>query len=220
MSSKTKHLIIFDFDGVLADSFNTFYSLIRDAMNHIGFKITQDQYRNFHIGNVHQEFRDFINNEKKYSIFLEFRTTNYDKYYYDKKLRAKLFPEAVKFVKKIAKKYILTIASSGKKENIKNLLKEEGINNLFSLILADSSYSKEGMIKEILDKFQTKPRESFFITDTVGDIKIAKKMGLATVAVTWGFHNKKNLILADPDFIVSAATPNFKILSSHLLKGI
>ena len=108
---KNKNLIIFDFDGVLADTFDTFYPLIKNSMNHIGLPFKPDQYRKLFIGNVHQGFKDFINNEETYLIFKEFRSANYDKYYYDKKTKAKLFPETTEFVKKISAKYILTIAS-------------------------------------------------------------------------------------------------------------
>ena len=100
---KNKNLIIFDFDGVLADTFDTFYPLIKNSMNHIGLPFKPDQYRKLFIGNVHQGFKDFINNEETYLIFKEFRSANYDKYYYDKKTKAKLFPETTEFVKKILK---------------------------------------------------------------------------------------------------------------------
>ena len=199
--SKNKKLIVFDFDGVLADSFDTFYPLVRDVMKHIGFSLTPDQYRNYFIGNVHQSIKDFIHNEKEYEIAMKFRNSNYDKYYKDKHRKAKLFPEASGFIKKISKNDILTIASSGRKDNIKNLLEENGVKNLFSLILADSATSKEGMIKEILGKFGKKSEVAVMITDTVGDIMIAKKSGLKTIAVTWGFHNKQLLLKARPDYM-------------------
>lgn len=205
--------IIFDFDGVLADSFDTFYPLIRDAMNYTGLSLTPDQYRNFFVSNVHQGFKDFINNEEKYLTFKEFRSTNYDKYYYNKKRGAKLFPGIPEFIKKLSRKYTLTVASSGKQNNIKNLLKKNGVENFFSLILANLSHSKEGMIKEILDKFQAKPKETFMITDTVGDIKVAKNMELKTIAVTWGFQPEKTLKLAKPDFMANSFDEITKIIN-------
>ncbi len=205
-------MIIFDFDGVLADSFNAFYPLIRDAMNYAGLSLTQVQYRNFYIGNVHQSFQDFINNDKKYKIFSRFRKENYDKYYYDKKYKVKLYPGATKFIKKVRKKYILTIASSGRTNNIVDLLEQNHIKNLFSLIMANSDTSKAGMIKEILDKFQAVPEETIMITDTVGDLKAAKKSGLKTVAVTWGFHSAKILKAEKPDYLANS----FKMLYKNI----
>lgn len=201
----TSKLIIFDFDGVLADSFDTFYSLIRDAMGHIGLKLTKVQYRNFYIGNIHQGFRDFIKDRDRYLIFSEFRTANYDKYY-----NAELFPGVIKFLNKIKRGHVLTIASSGRVSNIIRLLKESGINNLFDLILADSTYSKEEMINKILAKFNHKPEKVIMITDTVGDIRVAKKVGLTTIAVSWGFHSAKILRLEKPDYLANSFKTLYK----------
>lgn len=207
-----RKLIIFDFDGVLANSFNTFFPFIRDAMKNVGISLTENQYRNLFIGNVHQGFRDLINDDNKFLIFSRFRDANYDKYYNDKSSGAKLFPEVCEFIKKIRKKYALVIASSGKQENIKNLLAKNGMGRSFDLILANSETSKEGMIKEILNKFNTKPEKVIMITDTVGDIKAAKKCGLKTIAVTWGFHSRTTLRTAQPNFIVSTLEELSKIL--------
>src|SRR3989338_675080 len=205
-------VIIFDFDGVLADSFDFFYSLNSEGMKHIGLSLTKKRYRDLFIGNIHQGFKDFINNGQKYPVFLKFKEENYDTNYYSAKNGVKLFSEAPAFLKKISKKYILTVASSGRQKNVKVLLKEKGVKNLFGLILADSSYSKEGMIKEILHKYQAHPGQTFFVTDTVGDLKTAKEFGLKTIAVIWGFHDKKTLMKAEPDYIAS----DFKKLISEL----
>lgn len=210
-----KHLIIFDFDGVLVDSFDTFYLFVRDAMKHIGLSLTPDQYRDFFIGNVHQSIKNLINDENKYALAMEFRDSNYDKYYNEKSHKVKLFPGAIKFLKEISKNYVLTIASSGRENNIKKLLEENGVKNLFSLILANSATSKEGMIREILDKFNKKAEVSVMITDTVGDIITAKRSGLKTIAVTWGFHSKEGLVAAKPDKIAE----NFKKLELILNKN-
>ncbi len=210
----TKKVIIFDFDGVLADSFDYLYSLIKDGMKHIGLSFTKDQYRDLFIGNIHQGFKNFINDEIKYPAFAEFRKANFDRNYYNEERGVKLFPEAPAFLKKISKKYILTIASSGQKITLETLLKKNRIRSLFSLILANTATTKEETMKEILNKFRVNPRQTFFITDTVGDIKAAKKIGLKTIAVTWGFHNINYLVTAKPDNIASS----FKILESMLQK--
>lgn len=196
-----KKVIIFDFDGVLADTFDTFYPLIRDAMKSIGFSLTTDQYRDFFNDNVHQSFINFIGNEKNYKIFTEFRNSNYDEYYNGKYHKAKLFPEVANILEKISKNHILTIASSGRENNIKNLLEENGIAGLFNMVVANSATSKDGMIKEILDKFNSNPKEIIMVTDTIGDINTAKKLGLKTIAATWGFQSAYTLESSKPDFI-------------------
>ena len=201
--SKIK-LIIFDFDGVLADSFETLYLLIKDSFAHIDFKLTRNQYKGFFNGDVHQGFKNFISNKEKYLSFSEFRKNNYDKYYYNKKNKVKFFLGAREFIAKLKGKHVLAIASSGHQKNIKNLLEDGGIKNLFNFVLANTSTDKEGMIREILHKSGLKPEETVMISDTVGDIIMAKKAGLRTLAVTWGFHSKNKLKNSNPYAIVKS----------------
>lgn len=210
--SKDKKLIIFDFDGVLADSFDTFYPLMRDVMKHVDLSLTKEQYSNFFIDNVHQSIKNFIGNNEKYIVAMKFRNSNYNKYYYDKYHGAKLFPGAIKLLRKVERDYVLTIASSGKQNNIKKLLEENDIKNLFGMILASTATSKEGMIDQILNKFNAERKETTMVSDTVGDIKIAKKLGLKTIATTWGFQTIKTLTKSKPSSLVR----NFDELS-HLL---
>lgn len=206
MENKIK-LIIFDFDGVLADSFDCFLPLIRASMKHIGFSLTRNQYRDFFMGDVHQGFMDFINNKRKYSTFSKFRKENFNKYY-----KPCLFTGAVEILKELKKNYILTIASSGKRTNIVNLLKKNKISNLFDIILATTEYTKENMIREILRKSKMNPEQAVMITDTAGDLKVAKKSELKTVAVTWGFHSAKILKSEKPDYLANS----FKMLYKNI----
>lgn len=199
-------VVVFDFDGVLADSFSALFSLIRDGMAHVGLSLTPDQYRAFFIGNLHQGYKNFINHDEKYLSFLEFRKNNYDKYYYDKRNGVKLFFGASEFIKKIKNKYILAVASSGCLDNVENLLKENNVRNPFSLVFADKSYTKEGMIQEVLDRLDVGPEEAIMISDTVGDILVAKEIGLKTIAATWGFHSLEMLEKTNPDFVVNDFT--------------
>lgn len=205
-------LIIFDFDGVLADSFEQFYSLIKESMRRAGLNLTRVQYRNFFIENVHKSFKGFIDNDKKYEIFMKFRNYKYDQYYSDKTSGVKLFPEAPSFINKLNGKYMLAIASSGKERSLKKLLQKNTLKNRFSLILAGTADSKEEMLKKIISKLKVKNKETVMITDTAGDVKTAKKLGLKTIAVIWGFHSAKTLKTAKPSYIAN----NFKILYKTL----
>lgn len=207
---KNKNLIIFDFDGVLADSFDTLYLLIRDMMVKVGIELSENSYRDLFMDNVHKGFKKIIGNTEKYKIFKKLRDINYDKYY--RKYGPKLFPGASKILKKLDKNYIITVASSGKKSNIVGLLKKNKVHKHFDLILATNEHSKESMIREILKKHGNSLKTTIMITDTVGDIKIAKKLGLKTVAVTWGFHSPELLRTAGSNHIIK----NFRELQRML----
>ena len=208
-SKKTKDkTIIFDFDGVLADSFEMFYLLISQSMYIAGFTISRTQYRNLFLGNIHKEFRKFLKTEEKYKLFTDFRSSNYARYY----ARTKLFDEVVNFLQQIKENYFIAIASSGKRDAIVKLLQKNRIKHYFDLICATDKMTKENMLMDIISKSGNNSRETIMVTDTVGDLIVAKKMGIKTVAVTWGFHSAETLKSAKPDYIAR----NFKILHKQL----
>ncbi len=45
---------------------------------------------------------------------------------------------------------------------------------------------------------------TIFVTDTLGDIREATKVGIRTIAETFGFHNRERLKLGDPFRIVDS----------------
>ena len=208
-SKRTKDkTIIFDFDGVLADSFEMFYSLISQSMYLAGLTISRTQYRNLFLGNIHEEFKKFLKTDEKYKLFSNFRSSNYDRYY----AYAKLFDEVVNFLQQIKENYFIAIASSGKRDAIVKLLQKNRIKHYFDLICATDKMTKENMLMDIIAKSGNNSRETIMVTDTVGDLIVAKKMGIKTVAVTWGFHSAETLKSAKPDYIAR----NFKILHKQL----
>ena len=195
-------VVIFDFDGVLADSFLCFYSLIRDSMASIGIDLSEGGYRNLFIGNVHQGFRRLIGDDQKYENFRKFRSDNYDAYYH--KFQPKLFSGVLEMLVTIKDGHSLAIASSGRRKNIVELLGKNQATHLFKSILATDEFTKENMLRMILDEHGVGPEETIMVTDTVGDVAIAKEIGMDTIAVCWGFQSKETLKNSFPGTIVES----------------
>jgi phosphoglycolate phosphatase len=199
--------IIFDFDGVLADSFEPLYLLNKEAFSLIGIDFSQDDYKNLFKMNIHSGFRSFIANDQDYDTFLNFKKNNFGKYYSS----VELFPEVPTFLEKIQNSN-LAIASATLAEFVEGLLKKQNLDKLFGLIGGTSKFSKEEQFIEILKKFNASNQDVYMISDTCGDISSAKKSGLKTIAVTWGFHSEEELLVSSPDKVAH----DFKELSSYL----
>lgn len=54
----------------------------------------------------------------------------------------------------------------------------------------------------IMSKFNAKPEDCIFVTDTVGDINEAKKLNIDAIGVTWGLHSREILEEAKPLAII------------------
>ena len=202
--------VIFDFDGVLADSFNRMYALNKAAMAESDIELSENRYKDFFTGNIHEAFRNFIKNDTAYQKFFQFRRQNFDEYYSS----VKLFPEAPKFLEKIKEKFVLTIASSGKRDRIVDLLKADHLEECFQIIAASSDHSKERIINEIIEQLGPLSVKPIFVSDTCGDLILAKKFGFKAIGVSWGFQAPDKLNLTGPYFIAK----NFTDLFQYLIK--
>lgn len=201
--------IIFDFDGVLINSFPSVYLLIRDAMASVGVSLSESQYRNFFRENIQTAFRKFIPHSEDYEKFKEFRLAHYLEYY----RKADLFPGAADLIRALAQTHTLTIASAAQDEAIFSALERYGIRDLFRLICTTQGRDKNELISEILHALDVSPGECVMVTDTSGDVAAAQKCGLPTIGVTWGFHSPEILQTANPTRLVT----NFEELQKCLL---
>ena len=93
---------------------------------------------------------------------------------------------------------------------------EKGLTNLFAAFLGPrAAFHKDKKIKMAMDEFGYGPEQTIFISDTAGDILEAKKAGVPTVAVTWGYHPIETLEKVKPDHIAN----NIEELKELLTKG-
>ncbi len=198
LSKNEIKLIIFDFDGVLANSFKGFYLLNKEAAAIIGKKLSIKQYRDLSLGNIHAGIRAIIPNDDEYQKFIDYKKERIAAFYNT----VKLFPGATPLLQKLSKKYILTIASSTKDTLIRKLLQRNKVEKLFSIIHGANDYSKEEALKNILSRTATTPPQAIMVTDTVGDVLVAKKVGIKTIAVTWGFHSRLTLSKIRPSALI------------------
>ncbi len=195
MNGDHKKLVMFDFDGVLIDTLGICYD-INIQMNE---NLSLDEYKGFFEGNINNSIR--VNGEPriKHPDFFN---------QYDLNTRDIIIPQVLKkIVKDLSQNYILTIVSSTGSSSIKSILEREGISEHFRDLLGNDVHpSKVVKIRMLLKKYGVDPKDSVFITDTLGDIKEASECDVGSIAVTWGFHDIKTLQKGNPEIIIDDPT--------------
>lgn len=117
----------------------------------------------------------------------------------------KLFEGVELILKQLRKRYRLGIVSSNSEENIKKILKENGVDKLFDYIYSASSlFGKHKNLKRLIKKYKLNLEEVIYVGDEDRDILAAKKVGIKVVAVTWGYNSKEKLMKEKPDYLVSS----------------
>ena len=54
-----------------------------------------------------------------------------------------------------------------------------------------------------MKKYKVKPNGTLIVTDSTGDIKEAKEVGIKSLGVSWGVHNEVALKAENPHFIAT-----------------
>lgn len=185
-----KHLI-FDFDGVIADTFDINQAL---SFEHDPTATAED-FLAHHDGNVFAEPRIKFKPERVHLFYSE----------YSKRLKPSHLSLSIDPLQRLAEKYSLYIISSTGEEAIKGILKQVDILKLFAKVLGqDTHKSKLEKFKILMDQYGINPENSIFITDTLGDIKEANQVGIRTIGETFGFHPRERLALGNPFKIVDS----------------
>jgi phosphoglycolate phosphatase len=187
--------LIVDFDGVLADSFHLLYRLNARAFQHAGLSLTEAGYRALFHANVHASLARLVRNRTARERVLRFKRDHFSSSY----RRVKLFAFAPALVRRLGRGHALAIVSSSPRDAVLRTLDRYRLTSHFTVVSGSSASSKAGALREALAILGSSRAETGFITDTVGDVAVGRRLGLRMLAVTWGFHGRGELRAAGPE---------------------
>jgi len=185
--------LFFDFDGVLHNTFDVHLQGLRD---YSGKDLTEQEYRDLHNGNF------FNHNQGKLK---DLDWLGYREYMRSHMAELTMGEQMKGAVESLGKKYSFAMVSSSGEKMLHAYLEKNKIQNLFQDILgAEFHHSKEEKFKYLFKKYEIDSSSVLFITDTLGDILEANAVGMKTIAVTFGFHDRETLAKGDPKAIVES----------------
>lgn len=196
--------IIFDFDGVIHDTFAFHKGKIETFA---GVTLSDDEFRDIHNGN----FFAHKNDKVKDVDWLAYRD-----YIYDEQSKLKLGDEMRQVLVVLCKDYRLFIISSGGTKTILDYLKNNNSEGIFEEVVGMDTYrSKIDKFNFIFTKYQLAPSDCIFVTDTLGDILEANTLNIKTIAVDFGFHKRDTLSKGNPFKIVSNLRELLEAINQH-----
>jgi len=191
-------ILLFDFDGVIIDTLPIAVDVYNELFKKytIPYQFNQKSFSDFFLTNFHKSLTKLIKNEELCKKILDERAQKY----IERENEFKLFDGIKNTLKQLSQIGNIIIISSNESQFIKILLKNRGITCIQEVLGADIEKSKVIKIKKQKEKYPNS--EIYYIGDTVGDIKEGKKAGIKTIAVSWGFHTKKQLEQEKPNFLI------------------
>lgn len=193
--------IIFDFDGVIADTFPFAVKAAMEINEELKLlsaeKVTPEEFRSLDMEDFVRKFK--ISRIKLLLFILKYR----------KKLQKEIentptFNDLPQTLKELKSKGIkLGIVTSNQKKIVQKFLNLNQI-ELFDFIFSTLSvFHKERPLLNSLKKLHLKKEETIYVGDETRDIKAAKAAGLKVASVTWGYNFESKLAEYKPDYMIN-----------------
>jgi len=105
------------------------------------------------------------------------------------------------------------VMSTNSPENINRFLTKYNLDGYFTSIYGDIGLrGKASALKKIIRQEKLQRADCVYIGDEVRDIEAAKKAGITSMGVTWGFNNATAIEEAAPAVIARSPKDLFKLL--------
>lgn len=194
-----KPLIIFDFDGVLADTVDFFAREASFIIKKLGYNFInsrEDLFALFKDNIAVSLIEHGVTPVHMCAIWEHIQEAA-------KKEEIKLCPGVLEMLDALAPNCEMAIVSSNSSNTIRGVLTRFGIINRFrSISGGEDEFEKVDRIKKCLASACADPDFTFYVGDTLGDVDEAHQAGVNAVAAAWGWHPAEFLSTASPDLII------------------
>jgi len=193
-------LIIFDYDGVLADTLDDLIHFGQEACDQLGVKhvVTQADLSNLEVmsfatyGRACEVPEPLIDDFVKISLNL----------FAEKKSPPAIFDGMSEVIQHFSSQHKLAIVTTNSSQNVKLFLAQHGLSEFFHAVYGvDTPGSKAQKISLARERFGEK--SVFMIGDALSDVRAAKEAGVTSIAITWGHQGLETLLRGEPDYVVN-----------------
>jgi phosphoglycolate phosphatase len=197
----TQKVIIFDFDGTIADTVDALVSIANRLAVEFGYiQITPEQLA--FLKNLTS--REIIKYSGVSLIKIPFLVKKVKAELKNKIHELKPIPGIQEALIELqGEGYKLGIITSNSKDNVTAFLKINQLDNLFDFIYSGVTiFGKTTIINNVLRQKQLKPQAVIYVGDETRDIEASKKANIQVIAVTWGFNSPEALAKQNPNFLI------------------
>ena len=198
-------LIIFDYDGVLADTLDDLLQFGQEACNQLGVKhvVTKDDLNNLEVMSFATYGRACEVPEYLVDEFVEICLNLFA----EKNSPPAIFTGLSNVIRHLAVNHRIAIVTTNSSQNVNAFLIKHGLDDLIHAVYGvDSPGSKTQKIAMARNQLlENRKQESvFMVGDALSDILAAKEAAVTSIAVSWGHQSLENLLRAKPDYVVSS----------------
>ncbi|MGK4472959.1 HAD family hydrolase [Aeromonas molluscorum] len=195
-------LAIFDWDGTLMDSIGRIVTCVELAASDCGLPMPTQQQTQQIIGLSLGVGLAGLFGLEEGSESCDRLVDRYRYHYLHDNTPSPLFDGVTELLHDWHGRGVLLAVATGKsRRGLDRVLNETGLRPLFAASRgADEANSKPDplMLRQLLDELKVPVNEAVMIGDSIHDLGMAKALGMASIAVTWGVHDKARLAEFEP----------------------
>ena len=194
-------LIIFDFDGTLADTLGALMRISNRLAPEFGYsQIGDEQLASL----KYLSSWEIIKLSKVALWKLPFLLKRVKEEFPAEVINVRLFPGVVELLNTLKLQgYRLGIVSSNAEANIRSLLSQNHIEHLFDFVNGASTFGKGKAIGKLIKQYHCPKSDVIYIGDEIRDIQAARSIEIRVIAVGWGFNAPTALIDRQPDLLIT-----------------
>ncbi|MCE7741093.1 MAG: HAD family hydrolase [Candidatus Heimdallarchaeota archaeon] len=209
-------LIIFDFDGVLADSTKAYALQMQETVEFFTKKKIPEEVFKQRGGNTDQsqDFVEFLGTkdpEKIDKAIIHYVSLT-EKYSY---LRD-LYPNVRETLENLKNQHLIGLVSRKSHERMEKWLHHFKITHLFDRPIGTLEDSKSKAIIEIMGEFNMPIDRTIMVGDTEFDIMSAKEAGVNSVLALYGAEKPDKALALSPTYSINSIEEILEISKEHL----
>jgi phosphoglycolate phosphatase len=196
-------LLLFDFDGTIADTFNDGFHILNKLAGEFGFRPLREE-------DV-EKARDMRTRELMKFLGIPMTKMSRIARRGSEELHARMphvqpLPGVPELLRELhAAGFQLGIVTSNTEANVRMFLKKFDL-DFFAFIRSSSKLlGKAHEIRGVMKSSKVPAAEILFIGDETRDIEASQKAGIRIAAVTWGYNSRRSIAAMKPDYIFDSA---------------
>ncbi len=192
-------LLLFDYDGVIADSFAVYYREFTQICSELGYHQlnSQEQFLKLFDANLVAQLMKAgfpLGKLKKLARQFTPRLQQANQ-------QIQPFPEMPSVLEFLSQNFPLMVITANHADTVHEFLSLHKLDNIQQVIGSETETSKVKKIRRARRQFPW--CQAYYVGDTKGDIIEAKRAGAVPVAAAWGWHSPERLRQANPSYLIT-----------------
>ena len=195
-------LVIFDYDGVLADTLDDLIRFGQEACNQLGVQhaVAKEDLSNLEVMSFATYGRACKVPEPLIDEFVNISLSLFA----EKESPPAIFDGLSEVIQQLSTNHKIAVVTTNSSQNVQAFLTQHGLDTLVHAVYGvDTPGSKAQKISIARERFAENGEAVFMIGDALSDVRAAKEAGVISIAVTWGHQSLETLLRGEPDYLVN-----------------